>query len=143
LRPRLFMGDEIRLEIHDGAHTVLAYVEALRRAGLLGFSRAEAAAVATAVLEVANNIVRHAGRGVIKISAVRQNGRRGISIVASDGGPGIPDIALAMQDGYSTDGGLGKGLSAIKRLMDEVTISSTSGGTTVALKKYIWEPDGR
>jgi serine/threonine-protein kinase RsbT len=138
------MGDEIRLEIHDGAHTVLAYVEALRRAGLLGFSRAEAAAVATAVLEVANNIVRHAaGRGVIEISAVRQNGRRGISIVASDGGPGIPDIALAMQDGYSTDGGLGKGLSAIKRLMDEVTISSTSGGTTVALKKYIWEPDGR
>jgi serine/threonine-protein kinase RsbT len=138
------MGDEIRLEIHDGAHTVLAYVEALRRAGLLGFSRAEAAAVATAVLEVANNIVRHAaGRGVIEISAVRQNGRRGISIVASDGGPGIPDIALAMQDGYSTDGGLGKGLSAIRRLMDEVTISSTSGGTTVALKKYIWEPDGR
>jgi serine/threonine-protein kinase RsbT len=138
------MGDEIRLEIHDGAHTVLAYVEALRRAGLLGFSRAEAAAVATAVLEVANNIVRHAaGRGVIEISAVRQNGRRGISIVASDGGPGIPDIALAMQDGYSTDGGLGRGLSAIKRLMDEVTISSTSGGTTVALKKYIWEPDGR
>jgi serine/threonine-protein kinase RsbT len=138
------MGDEIRLEIHDGAHTVLAYVEALRRAGLLGFSRAEAAAVATAVLEVANNIVRHAaGRGVIEISAVRQNGRRGISIVASDGGPGIPDIALAMQDGYSTDGGLGRGLSAIRRLMDEVTISSTSGGTTVALKKYIWEPDGR
>ena len=75
--------------------------------------------------------------GEIVLSLVRDHGRRGISIIARDEGPGIPDLALAMTDGYSTTKSLGLGLPGAKRLMDEFEIESQVGkGTKVTMRKW-------
>jgi serine/threonine-protein kinase RsbT len=127
----------VQVRIAEEAHVVLARSEALRMARALGFSPADEATVALITLEVANNIFRHAGQGSVNLAVVRRDGQQGISIVASDDGPGIIDVALAMQDGYSTDGGVGGGLPAVKRLADEFEIESGPGrGTVVRLKKW-------
>jgi len=102
----------------------------------VGFSGSDLALIATAISEIARNIVVHAGGGAIMISEL--DGRTGIEIVARDDGPGILDIDLAMQDGYSTVASLGLGLPGARRLMDEFTIESQEGhGTTVAMRKWI------
>ncbi len=98
---------------------------------------AEAAieALATAVTEVARNIVLHAGSGELVIAA--SSPRRGVVVMARDGGPGIADLELAMRDGYSTIGGLGLGLPGAQSLVDEFEIISKVGaGTTVTLRKW-------
>jgi serine/threonine-protein kinase RsbT len=101
------------------------------------FSDAEIGAVATAVSEIARNIVVHAGSGEIRIVRTREGGRRGLLVEARDEHPGIPDVSLALRDGYSTAGGLGLGLSGARRLMDEFTIESARGrGTTVTMTKW-------
>ncbi|MGH2625431.1 MAG: ATP-binding protein, partial [Anaerolineales bacterium] len=84
------------------------------------------------------NILLYAGTGEILLRPVIQGERRGLVIVAEDHGPGIPDVGLALQDGYSTSGGLGLGLPGAKRLMDEFDITSANGkGTTVTMKKWV------
>jgi len=71
------------------------------------------------------------------LTPIQQNSRSGVMVIARDQGPGIPDIDRALQDGYSTGGGLGLGLSGAKRLMDEFEIVSQVGqGTTVTMKKW-------
>jgi serine/threonine-protein kinase RsbT len=103
----------------------------------VGFSGSDLALIATAISEVARNIVVHAGGGAIMISELA-DGRAGIEIVARDDGPGILDIDLAMQDGYSTVASLGLGLPGARRLMDEFTIESQDGhGTTVVMRKWV------
>jgi serine/threonine-protein kinase RsbT len=103
----------------------------------VGFSGSDLALIATAISEVARNIVVHAGGGAIMISELA-DGRAGIEIVARDDGPGIIDVDLAMQDGYSTVSSLGLGLPGARRLMDEFTIESQDGhGTTVVMRKWI------
>jgi serine/threonine-protein kinase RsbT len=95
------------------------------------------AVVATAISELARNIVRYAVRGEIILRLVQNNGKRGIEVVAADDGPGIADIGLAMQDGYSTSGGLGLGLPGTRRLMDDFEITSDFGkGTTVTVRRW-------
>lgn len=108
-----------------------------------GFNEARAAALATAVTEIARNIVVHAGRGQISFTPITDGQQQGIVAVARDDGPGIADIALAMQDGYSTKGSLGMGLSGAKRLVDEFEIKSAAGaGVTVTLTKWVHaDPD--
>ena len=102
-----------------------------------GFKEPRAVALATAVTEIARNIVVHAGRGKISFVAVTDGQRQGIVAFASDNGPGIPDIGLAMQDGYSTKGSLGLGLSGAKRLVDEFEIESAAGaGVTITLTQW-------
>jgi len=97
----------------------------------------DVALVAAAISELARNILQFAGRGEMVLTLVNQEGRRGIIISAIDEGPGIPDVAQAMQDGYSTCGGLGLGLPGVKRVMDEFDITSQVGhGTTVTAKKW-------
>lgn len=87
---------------------------------------------------MARNIVRHAGHGEVTISDVAKDGLRGLIIVARDGGPGIPNIDLAMQEGYSTNQGLGMGLPLVAKSMDECEIVSVVGqGTTVTLTKWL------
>ena len=101
------------------------------------FTPKRAGALATAVTEIARNIVVHAGRGRISFAPVTDGARRGIVAVASDEGPGIPDIARAMQDGFSTQGSLGLGLSGAKRLVDEFEIESLAGaGVKVVLTQW-------
>ncbi len=103
-----------------------------------GFSRAATFAVATAVSELASNLFFHAsGGGMIQISAVEERGGFWLEVLSEDQGPGIPDISLAMQDGYSTRGGLGGGLPGVKRLMDEFEISSkVDVGTRIVTRKW-------
>ena len=97
--------------------------------------------VATAISEVARNIVEYAREGEIVLSVLRNGDRHGIVVVASDRGPGIPDVDLAMQDGYSTGHSLGLGLPGARRLMDEFDIDSEiSRGTTVTMKKWTHAP---
>jgi serine/threonine-protein kinase RsbT len=130
-------GDEVWLVIREEADVGVARRLALRLAMEARFPDGAAAAVATAVSEIARNIVVHAGHGEIRIERAREARRDGIRIVARDGQPGIEDVALAMTDGYSTSGGLGLGLAGARRLMDEFTIESAVGrGTTVTMAKW-------
>jgi serine/threonine-protein kinase RsbT len=103
----------------------------------LGFSATETTLVATAVSELARNIVLYAGRGEIVLRPIEEAGRRGILVIARDNGPGIPDLQRALRGGYSTRGGLGMGLSGTTRLVDEFEIASAAGsGTTVVVTMW-------
>jgi serine/threonine-protein kinase RsbT len=103
----------------------------------LGFSSGDATLVATAISELARNIVSYARKGEIQLKTVQGSGRQGILIIASDDGPGITDIRQAMRDGFSTSGSLGLGLPGVRRLMDEFEIASEPGrGTIVKVKKW-------
>jgi serine/threonine-protein kinase RsbT len=121
---------------HDA--DVLTARKAARSMGVqLGFSSTDLALIATAISEIARNILHYAKSGEMTFEAVREPARRGIVVVARDRGPGIPDIAQAMQDGYSTGDGLGLGLPGARRLMDEFSIESKTGqGTTIVMKKW-------
>jgi len=102
-----------------------------------GLSSTDLAVVATAISELARNIVRYAVRGEIILRRVDNGSKRGVEVVATDDGPGISDVPLALQDGYSTSGGLGLGLPGVRRLMDEFDIVSKFGkGTTVTVRKW-------
>ena len=107
-----------------------------------GFPESGVEAIATAVSEVARNIVVHAASGEIVLGAASEPGRRGVVVVARDEEPGIPDLQEAMRDGFSTSGGLGLGLPSARRFMDEFSIASApGGGTTVTMKKWTHDPD--
>ncbi len=107
-------------------------------AARLGFSSTDQTLLATAISELARNIVAYAGSGRIELSQVEEPGRRGIEIVALDAGPGIADVELALKDGYSTGNSLGVGLPGARRLMDDFELRSKLGvGTTVTAKKWL------
>jgi serine/threonine-protein kinase RsbT len=104
----------------------------------LGFPSSDQALIATAISELARNIIRYARQGQVEISVEHEDGRTGIGVVASDEGPGIPDLQRALQDGFSTGNGLGLGLPGTKRIMDDFELVSDVGkGTRVAVKKWI------
>ena len=106
-------------------------------ASLVGFSSTDATLIATAISELARNIVLYATRGEIVVASVENGGRPGVIVVARDKGPGIPDVRRATAGGYSTSGGLGLGLAGVRRLMDEFEIVSEVGsGTTVTARKW-------
>jgi serine/threonine-protein kinase RsbT len=103
----------------------------------LRFSASELMLIATAISEVARNIVSYAGSGEIVLRVVQKGQRRGVTVVARDKGPGIADIERAMQDGYSTSRGLGLGLPGSKRIMDEFDLVSEVGkGTEITMTKW-------
>lgn len=101
-----------------------------------GFSGGDQTVIAAAISEIARNILMYAKRGEIELRAVTLPDRAGIVVIARDAGPGIKDIQRALQDGYSTSGGLGLGLPGAKRLMDEFEVVSNGNGTTVTMKKW-------
>ena len=118
----------------DGAVTRRHVRELARHAGL---SEASTQALATAVSEIVRNVAVHAKRGEVSLELVEEGGRCGVVVVVRDTGPGIPDVRLAMEDGYSTARGLGLGLPGARRLVDEFKLVSVVGrGTTVILKKW-------
>jgi len=105
----------------------------------LGFSEADQVRVETVILELGRNIVLYANQGEIIVQVMERKGRLGLQVRALDRGPGIADLDQALEDGYSTSGGLGTGLGATRRLMDEFDIESTVGrGTRVTAIK--WAP---
>jgi serine/threonine-protein kinase RsbT len=102
-----------------------------------GFSLVDQTKVVTAASELARNILNYAGNGQLAIELVANGGRKGLKLVFSDKGPGIPDIELAMKDGYTTGGGMGLGLGGSKRLASEFHIDSQVGvGTRVSLTRW-------
>lgn len=106
-------------------------------AAKLGFALSGQTVVATAISELARNILEYARTGRVEIGVVQRGSRLGLVVVAKDDGPGIADVARAMQDGYSTGNGLGLGLPGVKRLMDEFSIASEPGrGTCVTVRKW-------
>lgn len=128
---------EIRVAINSDQDIVSARQKGRVMANELGFSTGDATLVATAISELARNIVSYAHKGQITIKLVNGQNRQGIAVIASDDGPGIPDIRQAMRDGFSTSGSLGLGLPGVRRLMDEFEITSQPGrGTIVTVKKW-------
>ena len=103
----------------------------------LGFGITDVTRVVTAASELARNAYKYAGGGLVRWRRIESNGRRGIELQFIDHGPGISDVSLALQQGYSSGRGLGLGLPAAKRLMDELEIQSSLGaGTTITSKKW-------
>lgn len=111
-------------------------------ASSLGFNAIDRTKIEIMILELARNILHHAGgSGDLTIQAMEQGGQRGLCITARDDGPGIPDIGRAMEDGFSTAGTLGAGLPGVQRLADHFTIDSAPGrGTIVTAIKWLNPP---
>ncbi|CAA9289154.1 MAG: Anti-sigma B factor RsbT [uncultured Friedmanniella sp.] len=130
----------VTVRIEADPDIVAARRAARELAARIGFSRTDLTLVATAVSEIARNIVRFAGRGEVVVELLEQP-RPGVRVVARDVGPGIADVERALADGYSTYHGLGLGLPGARRLMDEfAVVSEVDRGTTVTMTK--WQKEG-
>jgi serine/threonine-protein kinase RsbT len=131
------MADEVRVPINADADLVAARAEGRAMAERLGFPRPDPTLIATAISEVARNIVVHVGHGEIVLRPFEERDRYGLVVIASDDGPGIRDVEAALHDDYSGRGGLGLGLPGARRLMDEFeVVSGPDTGTTVTMKKW-------
>lgn len=126
------------LAIQREVDVYVAMGQGRNMASQLGFSEIERTKIEIMILELARNILRHAGgSGDITIERVEQDGAEGLLVTARDDGPGIPDIGRALQDGFSTAGTLGAGLPGVRRLADEFIIDSQPGsGTLVRVWKW-------
>lgn len=130
---------EFRVAIASDQDIVVARQKGRALALELGFSAVDATFIATAISELARNVLAYARKGEIKLRVVHASSRKGIQVVASDDGPGISDVRQALRDGFSTSGSLGLGLPGVRRLMDEFEINSQPGkGTVVRVIK--WKP---
>jgi len=131
------MTAESTIEVGCDVDIVVARQQGRELAARIGFNQVELTMIVTAISELARNIVLYAGRGQISLHIERNHHMTGIVVVASDRGPGISDVKMALQDGYSTSGGLGLGLPGIQRLMEECRIESAVGvGTTITVKRW-------
>jgi len=107
------------------------------RAVSLGFSIVDQTKIITAASEIARNTVDYGGGGELILEVVRQGARPGLKLIFQDTGPGIPNVDLALTDGYTTGGGLGLGLPGSKRLCNEFYIESRAGeGTRITLIRW-------
>jgi len=130
--------NETRVAIQIDADIITARRIGRELGDQIGFTGRDLVVIATAISEIARNIVEYARSGEIMLRPTQQGSHRGILIVAKDRGPGIADIELAMRDGYSTSKGTGLGLPGARRLMDEFDIESKVGkGTTITMKKWV------
>jgi serine/threonine-protein kinase RsbT len=132
------MSDPVRcVTIAAEADILSARQQGRELARTAGFTASDQTVIAAAISEIARNILIYARRGEIRLQVVADGDRNGLVIVASDRGPGIADVELALQEGFSTSGGLGLGLPGARRLMDEFAIDSGRGrGTTITMKKW-------
>ena len=126
---------EERIAIESDNDVVTARQRARELAAKLDLTSTDQTLLATAISEVARNITTYATRGEVELSVVKDdNGREGIKVIARDQGPGIENLDLALQDGYTSGGGLGLGLPGARRLVDDFDIQTAPGqGTTVTL----------
>ncbi len=130
------MAEETTVEIKTQSDIIAARHAGREAAHLLGFGLADQTRLATAISELARNVIQYAGTGVCTIFAncAPDPSRPTIRVVVEDRGPGIPDLDRAMKPGFSTGRGLGAGLPGAKRLVDEFHIQSGPGHTKVAMK---------
>lgn len=125
------------LPIQSGEDVVRVRQEVRARTVAVGFSLVDQTKFVTAASELARNTLLHAGGGAVHIMEIENGARRGIRLRFEDKGPGIPDLERALQDGYSTAGGLGLGLSGARRLSNEFSIESKPGeGTVVTIARW-------
>ena len=124
------------LRITSDSDLVPARARGRELATRLGFTRTDATLIATAISEIARNILVHVGEGEMELEAIREAKRHGLIVTARDAGPGIPDLDVVLAHGYSGRGGLGLGLPGARRLMDEFSIESNGHGTIVRMEKW-------
>lgn len=131
------MESEIRVGIETDADLVIARAEGRAMAQRLGFRRPDPTLIATAISELARNLVMHVGHGEIIMRPIVEDRRSGVLVIVRDEGPGIADVDAALRLGHASRGGLGLGLPGARRLMDEFEIDSQPGkGTTVTMRKW-------
>lgn len=131
------MEAECKVPINSERDIVLARQKGRAMATDLGFSLGDATLIATAISELARNIISYAREGLIAMNVIYDSRRQGLLIVASDEGPGISDIPRALRDGFSTSGSLGIGLPGVRRLMDDFDIASEPGhGIIIRVTKW-------
>jgi len=132
-------AEERCIPVKTDLDIVSARVEGRNLARELGFGTIDQARIATAISELARNVVLYAPEGKVTVRAVvSDNEGRGIEVICEDNGPGIANVGLVMQDGYSTSSGLGMGLPGTKRLMDEFEIETRLGvGTKITVRKWL------
>ena len=125
------------LEVRTPEDVVRVRQEVRNRTAAVGFSLVDQTKFVTAASEIARNTIDHGGGGHARVETIQLAGRRGVRLTFEDEGPGIANIALAMQDGYSTGGGLGMGMPGSKRLSNEFYVESIPGkGTKVTLVRW-------
>jgi serine/threonine-protein kinase RsbT len=130
-------SDVVEIVIATDADIVRARQLGREMAATAGCGSTDLTMVATAISEIARNILTHAGGGDVELRLVDEDGRRSLLITARDEGPGIADVTRALEDGYTTGGGLGLGLPGARRLMDEFRIiTEPRRGTTVIMRKW-------
>ena len=133
--------DVVTCAIRREVDVYLAIGRGRDMATTLGLDEIDRTRVEIAILELARNILAHASSGELRFELVDSDNRRGLLVEARDSGPGIPDIDLALRDGYSTTKTLGAGLPGVRRLMDDFTIRSEVGvGTVVRATKWLAKP---
>lgn len=104
----------------------------------LGFTLTDQTRLTTVASELARNVVKYAGRGRLIAQPLDAGARRGLRLIFEDTGPGIPDVTAAMRDGFTTGGGLGKGLPGSRRLVHEFDIqSSPERGTRITVVRWL------
>lgn len=125
------------LSIQSSADVILVR-QAVRQSAIeLGFSLIDQTKIVTAASELARNTLDYGGGGTARLETLQDGGRRGLRLTFEDQGPGIPDIEMALKDGFTTGNGLGMGLSGAKRLANEFEIESTLGvGTRVTIVRW-------
>ncbi|HXT37711.1 MAG TPA: anti-sigma regulatory factor [Chloroflexota bacterium] len=124
--------------IQDESHIVTVRTTVRDAASRMGFGITDVTRIVTAASELARNVFRYAGVGVMRWRALDDGGANGIELVFVDHGPGIADIELALREGFSSARGMGMGLPGSRRLMDDFDIQSTVGqGTTVTIRKWL------
>ena len=132
------VATEARVLVEADLDIVSARQQGRVMATQLGFSPGTATLIATAISELARNILLYASRGEVTITTIENNGSKGITVEARDDGPGIPHPQRALEDGYSTSGRLGLGLPGVKRLMDEFRLETAPGrGTRILVHKWV------
>jgi serine/threonine-protein kinase RsbT len=125
------------LDVRTSQDVVRVRQEVRNRTAALGFSLVDQTKFVTAASEIARNTIDHGGGGTVRIETFNEVGRRGLRLIFEDQGPGIADLKLALQDGYSTSGGLGMGMPGSKRLSNEFHVESAPGkGTKVVLVRW-------
>jgi serine/threonine-protein kinase RsbT len=130
------MADEVRVAITSDQDLVTARAQGRALAEQLGFPRPDPTLIATAISEIARNIVVHAGQGEIVLRPIEDTNRYGLVVIAIDEGSGIRNVEAALRDDYSGRSGLGLGIPGARRLMDDFKIESDADGTKVTMTKW-------
>jgi serine/threonine-protein kinase RsbT len=129
-------SQETVLPLRSDEHVVGLRKLVRERAIDLTLSLVDQTKLITAASEIARNTIKYGGGGEVRALTLDDGMKKGICLIFSDNGPGIPDVAQAMTDGYTTGGGLGLGLGGAKRLVNEFDIATSSAGTVVTLNKW-------